>query len=94
MTKIIINVERLKKEVLDVEIELKDGETVESVIEKFKDDYKEGLYHSQFDDYGAKDCDVCFQNMKVYNEDYSTLHLENLDPIPEKETLNTKKRKP
>lgn len=92
MAKININVERLKKEVLDIDVEIKDGETVSSVVEQFKKDYENGKYHNQFDDYGSQNCDVCFQNLSVYDEDFNNIYLENLDPLPDRE--NSKKRKP
>lgn len=91
MTKIIISVERLKKEVLDVELEIKDGDNVENMIEKFKEEYTDGKYHNSFDDYGPKDCDVCFQQLTVYDEQHSTIYIESLDPIPEKGTMKKKK---
>lgn len=92
MSKVIIMVERLKKEILDVEIEVKEGENLQTVVEQFKKKYEGGQYHSQFDDYGPKDCNVCSQELNVYDQDLNVLYSENLDPIPNKET--TKKRKP
>ena len=93
MGKIIVNIERLKKEVLDVELEIKEGETLQTTIEKFKEQYKNGDYHTQFDDYGPFDCDVCFQRLSVFDDGYSKeIYSENLDSIPTKNT--TKKVKP
>lgn len=91
MSKIIISVERLKKEVLDIEFNVAEGDNVDNIIEKFKEEYKDGKYHNQFDDYGSKDCDVCFQQLTVSDDQYNTLYIENLDPTPEKGSIKKKK---
>ena len=84
MTKIIIFVERLKREVFEKEIELEEGQTIEQAVENFTEEYHNGDYHYEFEDYGLEDADLYQQNLSVYDENYDNLLLgKNLDPTPE-----------
>ena len=84
MTKVIIFVERLKREVFEQEVEIKEGETLDEVVENFIEDYHDGKFHYEFEDYGLEDADLYQQNLSVYDENYDNLLLgKNLDPTPE-----------